>query len=115
MTLADEARPSPLSPVVLHVLLALSEGPLHGYGIMRAVEGTSGIEMGPGTVYGSIRRLEDAGWVKELAEVPGRTGRKRPFELTGEGRQALRREARRLSALVDLTRERNLLPEGEAR
>ena len=103
--MAAEDRPPSLSPVSFHVLLALSEGPLHGYGIMRAAEGSSGSEMGPGTVYGSMRRLEDSGWVKELAEVPGRTGRKRLFELTAEGHQVLRREARRLHALVELTRD----------
>lgn len=102
----------PLTPAVFHVLLALSAGPRHGYAVMRAVEEDSGIAMGPGTVYGSIQRLEESGLVRETAvDEPG-DGRRRFFELTPDGRAALRAEAERLARLADLARERELLGGG---
>src|SRR5918994_1091700 len=79
--------PMPLTPAVFHILLALADGPLHGYGIMQAVEATAGSEpaMGPGTIYGSLQRMEDAGLVKELA---ARTDdRRRVFTLLPAGRR----------------------------
>ena len=59
----------PLTPAQFHVLLALAEGPRHGYAIMRAAQETAGpgVPMGPGTVYGTLERLGEAGWVEELA------------------------------------------------
>src|SRR6185437_15446514 len=55
----------PLSPVVLHVLLALAAGERHGYAIAREVEETTGgqVRMGPGTLYGSIQRMLAAGLI----------------------------------------------------
>lgn len=100
----------PLTPAVLHVLLALSAGPLHGYAIMQRVEEDSGVEMGPGTVYGSLQRLDDAGLVREV-EAGGE--RRRTYGLTDEGRAALGAEAVRLQRLAALTRERRLVPEHE--
>src|SRR5688572_12993106 len=52
--------PVPLTPAVFHILLALADGPLHGYGIMQAVEASAANEpsMGPGTIYGSLRSEE---------------------------------------------------------
>lgn len=101
----------PLTPAVFHILLALADGPLHGYGIMQAVESSAASEppMGPGTIYGSLQRMEDAGLVKELA---ARTDdRRRVFALQPAGRRALALEAERLSRLVALVREKRLLPD----
>jgi|SRR5215203_836167 len=101
----------PLTPAVFHILLALAEGPLHGYGIMQAVEESASFEpvMGPGTIYGSLQRMEDAGLVKEL---PARTDdRRRVFALQPAGRRALALEAERLSRLAALVREKRLLPD----
>ena len=52
----------PLTSAVFHILLALADGPLHGYAIMQAVEKAAGAEMrmGPGTIYGSLQRMEEA-------------------------------------------------------
>src|SRR5215217_5125096 len=94
----------PLTPAVFHILLALAEGPLHGYAIMQQVESSSGTAMGPGTIYGTIERLEAAGLVKELPA--GRSDRRRTFALQPAGRTALQVEARRLSRLADLVRAR---------
>lgn len=101
----------PLTPPVFHILLALAGGPLHGYAIMQAVERTAGGEppMGPGTIYGSLQRMEDAGLVKEVA---GRTAdRRRVFTLLPAGRRALAQEAGRLSRLAALVRARRLVPD----
>ena len=57
----------PLTPAVFHILLALSSGERHGYGIMKQVEADSqgNVTMGPGTLYGSLKRMLDAGLVRE--------------------------------------------------
>jgi DNA-binding PadR family transcriptional regulator len=103
--------PVPLTPSVFHILLALADGPLHGYGIMQAVEETAGAEpaMGPGTIYGSLQRMEEAGLVKEL---PARANdRRRLFTLLPAGRRALAQEAERLTRLAALVRTRRLVPD----
>lgn len=112
---------APLTPVVFHILLALVEGARHGYAIMQAVEATGGpaLATGPGTIYGSLSRMESAGLVEEVprGEVEADTeashrGRPRKyFRLTDAGRSALKAEARRLNRLVDLVRDRELLPD----
>ena len=95
---------SPLTPAVFHVLLALSDGPLHGYGVMQRVDADSGLSMGPGTVYGTLQRLEDGGLVEDLGEDTADPRRKRQFQLTREGRAALRHEVARIHRLAALTR-----------
>lgn len=101
----------PLTPVVFHVLLALVDGPRHGYAIMKRVEDDSGLGMGPGTIYGSLQRLEDAGWVRVGEEDDRDPRRGRLFHLTDTGRQALRAEARRITRLSGLDGVRELLPD----
>ena len=98
----------PLTPAVFHILLALADGPLHGYAIMQAAESTAGVAMGPGTIYGTLERLESAGMVKEVAGSG--SGRRRLFAIQPAGRVALREEARRLSRLVALVQARRLMP-----
>lgn len=115
------AHEPPLTPVVFHILLALSEGALHGYAIMQAVEETGGpaLATGPGTIYGSLARMEESGLVREvpLAEVPDtddgpRRGRpRRYFGLTAAGDAALASEAARLERLAGIVRDRHLLPD----
>lgn len=100
--------PAPLTPAVFHILLALADGPLHGYAIMVAVEETSGLAMGPGTIYGTLERLEAAGYVKETPAAEG--DRRRRFILQPAGRKALQAEAKRLTALAALVRARRLVP-----
>jgi DNA-binding PadR family transcriptional regulator len=107
-----DRRPQPLSPPVLHVLLALSSGPLHGYGIMKCVEADAGFPMGPGTVYGALHRLEEVGWISVLDSAPHESRRGKTFELTPGGREALRREGRRLARLALLMDSHGLRPDG---
>jgi DNA-binding PadR family transcriptional regulator len=99
-----------LTPAVFHILLALADGPLHGYAIMQAVEQSAGsdVRMGPGTIYGSLQRMEEAGLVRELPSR--RDDRRRLFTLQPAGRRALASEAQRLARLADLVRARRLLP-----
>lgn len=94
----------PLTPAVFHVLLVLADGPLHGYGIMRRVEEESGIRMGPGTVYGTLQRLEESGLVHDAGEDDTDPRRRRRFALTPGGRSALRNEVVRIQRLAELTR-----------
>ncbi|HEX2168277.1 MAG TPA: PadR family transcriptional regulator [Longimicrobiales bacterium] len=100
----------PLSPQVFHILLALTDAPAHGYAIMQAVEQeTDGaIQLGPGTLYGAIRRLRADGLIEEI-DQQGDAAR-RCYRLTTRGRNALKREARRLAQLVESARARRLLP-----
>ena len=103
--------PVPLTPAVFHILLALADGPLHGYGIMQAVEASAANEppMGPGTIYGSLQRMEEAGLVKEVAARAD--DRRRLFALQPAGRRALAQEAERLARLAALVREKRLVPD----
>lgn len=99
----------PLTPVALHVLLALAAGPAHGYGIAQEVErATEGaVRLGPGTLYGSLQRLLDQGLIEE-AEAPAdakgaHADRRRYYGLAPLGERVLRADARRLeSALRDV-------------
>lgn len=108
-----DSTQTPLTPAVFHVLLALSDGALHGYGIMKRVEAESGLSMGPGTVYGSLQRLTDAGWVRE-GHDPGASDRRRGrnFTLTDQGEDALRAEVARITRLAQLDPVRRLAPDG---
>ena len=104
----------PLTPAVFHVLVALADGPLHGYGVMKRVEEDSGQAMGPGTIYGSIQRLEDAGWVREDDADPTDARGRRSFALTAEGRSALAAELGRFRRLTRLARQRGVSDPAEA-
>ena len=110
----------PLTPAVFNIMLALADGEKHGYGIMLEVEtNTNGqITMGPGTLYGSIKRMLKAGLIEECDERSDPDldhQRRRYYRLTGMGQQVLRLEAERLASQVHLARAKNLLAKGLAR
>ena len=113
----NEQRPSdflPLTPAVLHILLALADGEQHGYAIAQAVEElTSGtVRMGPGTLYGSIGRMVGNGLIEESARARSRGGddpRRRFYRLTTLGRRVLESETDRLARVVALARAKNVL------
>jgi DNA-binding PadR family transcriptional regulator len=111
---ADRGGPDYLTPVIYHTLLALARGPKHGYAISQEVADLTGgrISMGPGTLYGTLQRLTDNGWLRRTetvdAEAP-HAERRRYYELTPSGRAVLRVEARRLARAVELARERAVL------
>jgi DNA-binding PadR family transcriptional regulator len=103
---------TPLTPAVFHVLLALADGARHGYAILQSVEASSGQAMGPGTVYGTLQRLEEAGLVQEAAaRDDGGERRRRYYAMTAAGRKALRAEARRLIRMAELVRAKRLVRE----
>src|SRR5688500_2232169 len=103
-----------LSPQVFHILLALSGGHAHGYAIMQDVERETrgAIKVGPGTLYGAIARLREAGMIEETRERAGAEDGRRYYRLTARGRRLMVREAERLSRLVAAARARSVLPEG---
>lgn len=108
----------PLTPAVFHILLALADGERHGYAIMQDVETISGgsIKMGPGTLYGSIKRMLEAGLIEETDERPDPTlddERRRYYRLTDFGRRVAISETERLARLLRVAHSKRFL--GEAR
>jgi DNA-binding PadR family transcriptional regulator len=99
----------PLTPAVFYILLALAEGERHGYAIMTVVGTTTGglIKLGPGTLYGTIKRLLGAGLIEECDERPDEElddERRRYYGLTRFGRRVLQAEVQRYSSLVKAAR-----------
>lgn len=104
----------PLTPAVFNILLALADGEKHGYAIMLEVEGnTAGeVKMGPGTLYGSLKRMLAASLVEEAAERPDPSlddSRRRYYRLTGLGELSLKQEAARLARQVAIARSKQVL------
>lgn len=112
-TQPDPRTHLPLTPAVFHILLALAEGEKHGYAIMKAVEEMpGGQKLGPGTLYGAIKRLRSAGLLDELDERPDPAlddQRRRYYCLTSYGRRVAVAEAERLAGLVMLAERCSLL------
>ncbi len=104
----------PLTPAVFHILLSLADGENHGYAIMQEIAArTSGaLVMGPGTLYGTLKRMLEAGLVEESGERPDpalEDQRRRYYRMTRQGRRAASQEAERLEALVRTARTKSLL------
>lgn len=101
---------TPLTPAVFHILLALSTGERHGYGIMKQVESDSRgkVNMGAGTLYGSLKRMLDAGLVEESGkrvDPEMDDARRIYYRNTGTGERALADELERIEHLVNRARE----------
>jgi DNA-binding PadR family transcriptional regulator len=106
--------PSPLTPAVFHILLALADDERHGYGIMQEIlANTNGqLKMGPGTLYGSIKRMLASQFIEESDERPDPAlddERRRYYRLTDHGRRVLNAEAQRLSQLVKVAEMKRVL------
>jgi DNA-binding PadR family transcriptional regulator len=104
----------PLTSAVFHVLLALAGGELHGYAIMQEVAAhTDGqIKMGPGTLYGTVKRLLEAQLIDESDERPDPhldDERRRYYRLTGAGERVVKAEARRYAEIVKIARGKKLI------
>lgn len=96
---------SGLAPSAFLILLAISDRPRHGLGIMDDVTQRTGgsVSLGPGTLYGTLKRLAARGLVSELDTPPDPSDddpRRRYYELTAAGRRAVEAEARHLRKLV---------------
>jgi len=103
----------PLTPAVFHILLALTGSEKHGYAIMREVEDTSAgrMALGPGTLYGAIKRLLKTGLIEETDERPDPAlddSRRRYYALTDLGRRVLAAETERLDYLVKAARRKDI-------
>ena len=106
----------PLTPAVFHIQLALAGEPKHGYGIMKTVEEiTVGkVTMGPGTLYGTIKRMLKAGLIEELDEQPDHDlgdERRRYYRLTPFGTRVLKAELERMAGLMKVAQSKSLLEE----
>ena len=101
---------------MLHILLALSTQERHGYGIMKQVEKDSKgkVTMGPGTLYGSLKRMLEAGLVEESTKRldPAMDDQRRIYyKITGLGKKALAEELERYRHLISIAEEKKLFPE----
>lgn len=79
----------------LLVMVALADGPKHGYAMQDDIAAMTDERPGPGTLYGAIRRLEEQNFIEALPEE----GRRKPYRLTDRGRTVLAAELRRINAL----------------
>jgi DNA-binding PadR family transcriptional regulator len=102
-----------MSDLVFHILLALGDGPSHGYAIGKDVEEQSGGRLDPttGALYQALRRLTDDGLIAPVAGPQDADERRRYFTLTAQGRRAAALEAQRLDGLVRAARKRKLYPQ----
>jgi DNA-binding PadR family transcriptional regulator len=112
---ADTSHGAPLTPAVLHILLALATEERHGYGIMKQVESESRgkVKMGPGTLYGSIGRMIEAGLIRESDKRPDSAlddERRIYYAITGAGRKALEAELSRYREVVAIATDKHLTP-----
>jgi DNA-binding PadR family transcriptional regulator len=114
----DKPRPLepllPLKPKVLHLLLALADGPRHGYSIMQEVaERTNGqVRLWPAALYGLLRELEKTDLIVESDKRPAADRddeRRRYFGLTPHGKRVLDAEVRRLEAIINHARSSRAL------
>ena len=104
----DPAPFLPLTPAAFHVLLALADGPKHGYLILKDVEErTDGdVRLSTGTLYGLIKRFLDD---ELIVETTPDDDRRRPYKLTARGREVAEAEAARLERMVRAARGVKLL------
>ena len=109
----------PLTPPVFHILLALAGEERHGYGIMLDVarQTNDALQLGPGTLYGCLKRMLAARMVEESGERPDPAlddQRRRYYRMTPLGRRAVRAEAQRLADAVSTAKARRLFDRPEA-
>lgn len=93
------ARPN--EPGIL-ILTSLASGPKHGHALAKDIEGFAGVQLGPGSLYGAITRMEQRGLIEPLAAQ----ARRRPYRLTSAGRQALGVAVDDMRRIVDTGAER---------
>ncbi len=105
-----------LTTASFHILLALADADRHGLGIVDEVERRTGgeVKLGPGILYGSIKKMAGAGLIEETTERPAPElddPRRRYYRITSSGRLAVQAEARRWAQVVQVAREKDVLDE----
>ena len=113
--MAKDKPNAPLTPAVLHILLALSAAERHGYGIMKQVESDSQgkVKMGPGTLYGSLGRMIEAGLIRESDKKvdPKMDDERRVYyKITAAEQKALALELERYREVVAVAKQLRLSP-----
>ena len=102
-----------MTPAVLHILLSLSAEDRHGLGIAADVREFSGgkLALGPGTLYGTLSRLLDAGLVDDLGSPDSEDGdpRRRYYRITARGRKALEVETADMASILAVAKRRRVL------
>ena len=95
-------QPTPQSPATVHILLALAAEPRHGYGIMQEVlQQTDGAyKLGPATLYDTLQRLLDQGWVSEAKGPSNEDARRKYYRLSAAGASVLKAELARWESAV---------------
>jgi DNA-binding PadR family transcriptional regulator len=114
--LKDDLSPFlPLSPAILHILLALAPEDRHGYGIMQEVarQSEGQYKLGPGTLYDNLQKLMSQGMVEEVPRSPDEDPRRRYYRLNSLGRRVLSADVYRLENVVHQAK-RCLQLEGKA-
>lgn len=101
----------PLAPATFDILLSLADAEHHGYAIMQEVNERAGsARLGPGTLYGALKRLLAAGLVEETErDDPDADARRRYYRLTRYGLDVARAEARRLARAVQDAQRKRLI------
>jgi DNA-binding PadR family transcriptional regulator len=106
-----------LSRSAFVILLSLADRPRHGLGVIEDIEKRTGgdVKLGPGTLYGTIRRLLDRGCIRETEDAPDPSDddpRRRYYEVTPRGRRMVAEEAARLRRLVEIAGAKKVLEAG---
>lgn len=109
----------PLTPPVFHILLALVGDERHGYGIMQDVarQTDGALQLGPGTLYGCLKRMLAAGLIEESDERPDPAlddERRRYYRLKPLGERAARAEAQRIATALAAAKSKRILVGGKA-
>jgi DNA-binding PadR family transcriptional regulator len=109
-----------LTPAVFHILLALVDEDRHGYGIMLEIaeRTTRHVLMGPGTLYGTLKRMLEDGLIEECgerADPKANNERRRYYRITRKGRRVATTEAERLQSLVRMALDKSVLKTAHAK
>jgi DNA-binding PadR family transcriptional regulator len=98
---SPQARRRSNDPPTL-ILTSLADGAKHGHALLKDIEEFAGVTLGPGALYGAITRLEERGLIEALDS----DDRRRPYQITADGREALADSMAQMRALVEVGQAR---------
>jgi DNA-binding PadR family transcriptional regulator len=102
VNLSNDPEPGHYSDPPMLVLASLASGPKHGHAMIEDIVSICGTQLGPGTLYGAIARLEQQGWIEPLPP----DDRRRPYRITAEGMRVFRAKLSTLRLFVKAATER---------